>query len=83
MYPKNTLVNYGNALADATEKQQFLEAIQRMQTVTTGGVEMVMAGDLNAALKGTAVAHLLDELAQKWLDYADVNELPNIGGRRQ
>lgn len=78
MYPKNVLLKYGHALPNAKERKAFLGVVTTLQTEVHVGVRVVMSGLLHAKLKDTEIEHLLDDLAQRWIEFAEPDDIFNI-----
>ena len=74
MYPKNVLQRYGEALEDPTEREIFLSIIGKLTGDIRGGIEQIMSGAISLALEDTAVEHLEEDLAKRWLEFFDPDE---------
>jgi hypothetical protein len=75
MYPRTVLLRYGETLPPE-EKPVFFAIVQSLRTETCQGVEMVMSGALSTAIKDTSVAHTGKDLAQRWLEFTNQEDLP-------
>ncbi len=75
MYPKNTLIRYGNALKDAGEKERFLALIPTLEAVVRQGTFVVMTGELYDALESNSLERLKEDLNNRWLEFTEADDI--------
>ena len=75
MYPLNTLMGYGNALPNGTDKDKFLTMLRGLQRETYQGVYMITGGALTVGLHDNGLAHLDADIAARWVSFTDKSDV--------